>query len=142
MDKLGTEVDNDNLLNDTSNKLKMFAGIVLLVIGIFVSIWILSIIGNLLNGKVDIPFIQIFSDIDPDVGNILTPSGAIKLPPITFLIVGYGIMIGFLSLIVIIAKTFLETGARLLMSDIKLLLEKLIRGINKLPQKNSWLRRK
>lgn len=141
--KMKFESDKDNSLNDTNQKIKMFAGIILLSIGIIISFWILYILGILLNNEVEVPLLKMFKTIDPGAEKILIPSGIIQLPPITFVVAGYGIIICLLHLFVLVAKTFLETGAGLLMSDLKLLLKKLIKRIANVSQeKNRSIRSK
>lgn len=103
---------------------KLFGG-VLLLFGLVVAFWMLSTINSLLVSNDSIDLLNRF-DLSRPVNQVMaeTVDDGI-IPQDIFLIFGYIIIIVLLFLMAKIAKLFIKAGARLLETDIKLLIGRL-----------------
>jgi len=103
---------------------KLFGGI-LLLFGLVVAFWILSTINSLLVSNDSIDLLNRF-DLSRPVNQAMADTMAEGIiPGDIFLIIGYIITITLLFLMAKLAKLFIKAGARLLETDLKVLIGRL-----------------
>jgi len=103
---------------------KLFGGI-LLLFGLVVAFWILSTINSLLVNNDSIDLLNRF-DLSRPVNQAMADTMAAGvIPGDIFLILGYIITITLLFLMARLAKLFIKAGARLLETDLKVLIGRL-----------------
>ena len=114
------EQNNDPTPGSIVNKVFGFA---LLLIGISIGIWVISVIYNLLVDPTQVGLINMFAN---EMDRIVTfPSGEVELPAGIYIAGGYLVVCILLSICAGVAKAFVKAGAHLVQSDFKDLVTKL-----------------
>ncbi len=111
--------------NDQNKGIKRVFGIVLLVFGIAVCIFVLSVIYNLLTGGSYVMFVR--SLVPEELSSAATGDNSTLVVIVgqALVVFGYLIVVFLLSVAIRMANGLLRTGANLLTSDLALLAEKL-----------------
>jgi hypothetical protein len=108
---------------------KTIVGVVLMILGCIAAFWVLLMIFDMIENPEDLALVQKMSQIGTEGVEIGVMGGKITFPPVVSkygnIIFSYGLVIIFLAISAGLAKAFLYTGASLVKSDIKPLLEKL-----------------
>ena len=111
--------------NDQNKGIKRVFGIVLLVFGIAVCIFVLSVIYNLLTGGSYVMFVRSLVPEELSAAATGDNSSLVIIVEQALVVFGYLIVVFLLSIAIRMANGLLRTGANLLTSDLALLAEKL-----------------
>ena len=105
------------------------AGGVLLIFGVGIACWILSIVYSLMGGNTDLPILNRFMELAPEARSIDSPDGPWVIPQVWVDAVGYTVIVIFLSLIGGVMGVMMRWGAALLQADINFLIDQLTKKI-------------
>lgn len=115
--KKGQETFNFNALP--------LVGVLLLLPGIIVSLWVVTVVYNIFTGTEPIAILQTLAPADVDAKTLLTPAGSVVLPDVLFQITGYFICLFLLGICSRIGVGLVKHGVHILQPQNELLLKKI-----------------
>ena len=108
-------------------------GLILIVTGLGIALWLFITIYIVLNSPEQVDFFFKIIPAESGEATIMTDAGPIIIPTGFFVLSGYFLMAMLLAVIGNIAGILLKSGAGLLQSDLKILVDKLVKELKKTP---------
>jgi hypothetical protein len=113
---------------------KKASGFTLIIIGISIGLWVVTVVYDLLGDSTQIELVNVFANgMDR---TIKMPAGDVELPVGLYATTGYLVVCLLLSTCVSISKSFVQFGAHLIQSDFKRLVTKLTKELKAALEKN------
>lgn len=109
--------------NNSSSNLKKTTGFSLLIIGLSIGLWVITVIYRLLVNDPMVGLIDLFANVMDRT--ISLPSGEIVLPRGLFITAGYVVVCILLSVCAGISRALIQFGAHLIQRDLKALVTQL-----------------